>query len=127
MSAHSHSWRNAACLLLIAAALMMRAVMPGGTMIAQDSRGELVIAMCNSDTMLVIPMKDDAPASDEGDSQPSPCAYTHLADNSTPPDPMARPALPQVAEAVWNATRTRALSPASPHHLPPATGPPSLV
>ena len=118
--------RHAFCLLLLAAALMMRALLPGGTMIGADRSGDLVVTICNSDTMLVIPMKD-APASDEGDDQPQPCAFASLADNSTPPDPLARPALPHVAAALWNATRTRALSPASPHHLPPATGPPALV
>jgi len=125
MRGHTLSWRNAACLLLIAAALMMRAFLPGGTMIEADRSGDLVVTICNSDSMLVIPMKEQAPASDDGDQ--SPCAFVHLADNSTTPDPMARPALPQVAGAVWNATRTRALSPASPHHLPPATGPPLSV
>lgn len=118
--------RRAMCLLLVAAALMMRALLPGGTMIGEDRSGDLVVTICNSDTMLVIPMKD-VPASDAADDQPQPCAFVSLADNSTPPDPLARPALPHVAEAVWNATRTRALSPASPHYLPPATGPPLSV
>ena len=125
MKGRTHNWRNVACLLLIAAALMMRALLPGGTMIEADRSGNLVVTICNSNAMLVIPMKEQAPASDDGDQQS--CAFIHLADNSTTPDPMARPALPQVAAAEWNATRTRALSPASPHHLPPATGPPLLV
>lgn len=115
--------RNNLCLLFVAAALMMRALLPGGTMIGEGRSGDLMVTICNSDAMLVIPMKD-IPASDEGEDRPQPCAFASLADNSMPPDPLARPALPHVAEAVWNATRTRALSPASPHRLPPATGPP---
>ena len=35
--------------------------------------------------------------------------------------------LPLLAPAPYNATRERALAPASPHHLPPATGPPILA
>ncbi|HSG55552.1 MAG TPA: DUF2946 family protein [Paracoccaceae bacterium] len=119
------SSRRTLALLLIAAALMMRALLPGGTMIEADRSGNLMVTICNSNAMLVIPMKEQAPASDDGDQQS--CAFIHLADNSTTPNPMARPALPQVAAAERNATRTRALSPVSPHHLPPATGPPLLV
>lgn len=113
-------------LLLVAAALAMRALLPGGTMIAADSRGDLVVTLCNSDAMMTIPMKDKAPdPADQGDGKP--CPFIHLADNPIPPDPLARPALPLVADAVWNATRARALSPVSAPDLPPATGPPSFV
>ncbi|MFC3097617.1 hypothetical protein [Alteraurantiacibacter palmitatis] len=113
-------------LLLVAAALAMRALLPGGTMVAADGRGDLVVTLCNSDAMMTIPMKEKAPLpGDEGGEKT--CAFVHLADNSVPPDPLARPALPQVAEAVWNATRERALSPVSAHDLPPATGPPAKI
>ena len=113
-------------LLLVAAALAMRALLPGGTMMSADGRGDLVVTLCNSDAMLTIPMKEKAPLpADEGDGKP--CVFIHLADNSVPPDLVARPALPQMAEAVWNATRERALSPVSAHDLPPATGPPAFV
>ena len=117
---------SALFLLLIAAALAMRALLPGGTMIAPDSRGDLVVTLCNSDAMMTIPIKDKAPdPADQGDGKP--CPFIHLADNPIPPDPLARPALPLVADAVWNATRARALSPVSAPDLPPATGPPSFV
>ncbi len=126
MSRNISGWRNAFCLLLLAAALMMRALMPGGIMIAQDRSGDLVVAICNSDQTLVIPMKPDAPASDEGDKG-EPCAFASLADNATPPDPLVRPPLPQLAQEAYNATRARTLSPTTPTTLPPATGPPLTV
>ena len=116
--------RNAFCMLLIAAALVLRVLLPGGFMLGQDRAGELVVSLCNSDTMLVIPMKDDVPPADEDSGKGDPCAFASLADNATPPDPMARPALPQMAAAAYDATRARALSPASRNDLPPATGPP---
>ncbi len=126
MSRNISGWRNAYCLLLLTAALMMAALLPGGTMIAQDRSGDLVVAICNSDQTLVIPMKPDAPASDKGDKG-EPCAFASLADNATPSDPMARPPLPQLAQAAYNATRARALSPTTRSTLPPATGPPLTV
>lgn len=118
--------RNALCLLLIAAALMMRAMLPGGYMLDQNRAGDVVVSLCNSDIQLVIPMKDDAPASDEG-GRDQPCAFASLADSATPPDPMARPALPHLAQAAYDATRARAMAPALRHDLPPATGPPLTV
>lgn len=114
-------------MLLIAAALLMRALLPGGYMLDQNRAGDLVVGVCNSETMLVIPMKDDVPASDEDANKGDPCAFASLADSATPPDPLARPALPQVAEAAYDATRARALSPASRNDLPPARGPPLTV
>ncbi|MFC3101076.1 hypothetical protein [Altererythrobacter lauratis] len=120
------SRHGALFLLLIAAALAMRALLPGGTMMAADSHGDLVITLCNSDAMLTIPMKDKAPDPADQD-EGKPCPFIHLADNSMPPDPPTRPALPLVAEAVWNATRVQALSPVSAPDLPPATGPPAFV
>lgn len=112
--------RNAFCLLLIAAALMMRALVPGGTMISNE-RGDLAITLCNSDMMLVIPMKDKAPSPDDGDRQP-PCAFAGHAPADTPPAQFAP--LPQFAAAAYDATRAQALSPDSPRFLPPSTGPP---
>lgn len=118
---------NAFCLLLIAAALIMRAILPGGYMLDKNTAGDLVVSLCNSDTMLIIPMKPDAPANDADSIKGDPCAFASLADSATPPDPMARPALPHVAEAAYDAIRARALSPASRNDLPPATGPPLTV
>lgn len=127
MTSRRNAWRNAACMLLIAAALLLRALLPGGYMLEQGRAGDLVVSVCNSDAMLVIPMKPDAPASDEDGSKGDTCAFASLADSATPPDPMARPSVPQVAEAAYDATRARALSPASRNDLPPARGPPLTV
>lgn len=124
MSRVHPSLRQTLCLLLIAAALLMRGLLPDGYMLQQDRAGELVVGVCNSDTMLVIPMKPQAPASDDDGTKGDSCAFASLPDNAPPPDPLARPALPQVAAAAYDATRARALSPASRHDLPPATGPP---
>ena len=119
--------RNALCLLLIAAAMLMRALLPGGFMLQQDRSGDLVIELCNSDRQLIIPMKPQPPASDEDGRVGDPCAFASLAESATPPDPLVRPTLPQVAEAAYDATRARALSPSSRSYLPPSTGPPLTV
>lgn len=113
--------RNAFCLLLIAAALMMRALMPGGTMISAERGGELAITICNSDMMLVIPIKEKSPSTEDDDQQ-QPCALAGNALADTPPD-LFMP-LPQLAAATYDATRAAAISPDAPRFLPPATGPP---
>ena len=116
----THSWRNAVCLLLVAAALMMRALVPGGMMVSTE-RGDLAITLCNSDMKLVIPMKDKVPSSDDDDRQ-QPCAFAGHAPADNPPAQFAP--LPQFAAAAYDATRAQALSPDSPRFLPPPTGPP---
>lgn len=126
MNSSHRSLRNTLLLLLVAAALSVRAFLPGGTMLASDNRGEVVITLCNSDALLVLPLKGKTPSPAEGEAG-KPCLYAHLADNSVPPDPLARPALPLAAQPVWNATREKARSPASKADLPPATGPPAFV
>ena len=113
---------NAFCLLLLAAALVMRALLPGGVMIESDRGGPLVVTICNSGMTMTIPVKQDAPAPDDGQDQGEPCAFAGHAAADLPPAQYVP--LPQLAAAAYDATRAQALSPDSPRLLPPATGPP---
>jgi hypothetical protein len=112
-------------MLLLAMALLVRAVVPQGFMVDRAVDG-VTIAMCNSDMTVTIPFKPGhVPQQDDGKGEP--CAFAGHQSAAAPPAGMAPLPLPLLAPAPYNAVRERALSPASPHHLPPATGPPILA
>lgn len=117
-------------MLLLAAALLVRAVVPQGFMVDRTADG-VTIAMCNSDMTVTIPLKDgplkDGQGPKQADQQADPCAFAGHQSAATPPEGLAPLPLPLLAPAPHDAVRERALSPASPHHLPPATGPPILA
>ena len=112
-------------MLLIAAALLVRAVVPQGWMVEQHGGG-IAISVCNSAAQVVIPMKRDGQPADES-AHGKACGYAAHFAAATPPDGLALPPLPQLAAAVWNATREHAQSPSRLNPLPPATGPPVLA
>lgn len=112
-------------MLLLAVALLVRAVVPQGFMLERGGDG-VTIAMCNSDMTVTIPFKDGK-GPKQADGKADPCAYAGHQAAATPPEGVAPLPLPLLAPAPHNATRERALSPASPRHLPPATGPPLLA
>jgi hypothetical protein len=117
-------------MLLLAVALLVRAVVPQGFMLDRAADG-VTIAMCNSNMTMTIPFKDgpkkDGQGPTKADQSGDPCAFAGHQSAATPPEGLAPLPLPLLAPAPYNAVRERALSPASPHHLPPATGPPILV
>ncbi|TIX50252.1 DUF2946 family protein [Alteraurantiacibacter aquimixticola] len=114
-------------MLLVAVALLLRAVVPQGWMLGEDASGAITVEVCNSDQVLVIPMKDDAPAHEDEETEAKACAFASLSDQGTTPDPNLRLPLPQLAAAAYDAVRQRVLSPDTPADLPPATGPPALA
>lgn len=124
------SLRTALCLLLIAAALLLRAGVPQGWMAGQGADGGIAITMCNSSAKVVIPMKPGhVPQGQDEDADLSAkaCAFAGHHAAATPPDGIAPLPLPQLAAAAYDATREQALSPDGPRLLPPATGPPATV
>lgn len=128
MSRVPPSMRSLLCLLLIAAALLLRAGVPQGWMAGQAADGGIAITMCNSAAKVVIPMKPGhAPQGqdDDGDMTAKACAFAGHHAAATPPEGLAPLPLPQLAAAAYDATREQALSPDSPRFLPPATGPPA--
>ena len=130
MSRVHPSLRQLLALLLIAAALLLRAAVPAGWMAGTDGAGQITITMCNSGATIAIPMKPGhkPPATDEqADTGGKACAFAGHGSAATPPDGLAPLPLPQLAAAAYDATREQALSPDSPRVLPPATGPPATV
>lgn len=119
-------WRNAASMLLVAAALLLQAVMPHGYMLGEDASGGIAVEICNSDQVLIIPVKDAGPSHDDREAPAKVCAFSGLQDNGTANDPNLRLPLPQLALAAYDAVRQQALSPDTLADLPPATGPPAL-
>ena len=117
--------RRTLAMLLIAAALLVRAVVPQGWMVEQHGGG-IAISVCNSAEQVVIPMKRDGQPTDDA-AHGKACGYAAHSVAATPPDALALPPLPQLAAAVWDATRATAQSPARTNPLPPATGPPVLA
>lgn len=112
-------------MLLLAVALLVRAVVPQGFMLDRGADG-VTIAMCNSDMRVAIPFKEGH-GPKQADSEADPCAFAGHQSAATPPEGLAPLPLPLLAPAPYDAVRERAQSPASPHHLPPATGPPILA
>lgn len=113
--------------LLLAAALFMRAVTPAGYMPERGADGGISIALCNSEDVLRIPMKD---AGDDGGQEhrsASPCIFADLASPAAPP-----PDAPQIVQYAA-ATFVFALPlqlvevGANPRMLPPARAPPQPV
>jgi hypothetical protein len=113
-------------MLLIAAALLLRAALPQGWMLETDGAGDVTIAMCNSDMTVTIPFKPGHAPKEDGD-EGGPCAFAGHQTAATPPDGLVPLPLPLLAPAAYDATRAQALSPESPHYLPPATGPPAVA
>lgn len=113
-------------MLLIAAALLLRAALPQGWMIESDTAGGVAIAMCNSDMTVTIPYKPGHAPKEDGDGG-EPCAFAGHQTAATPPDGLAPLPLPLVAPAAYDATRAQALSRETAPNLPPATGPPAVA
>lgn len=127
MNAATHSWRNSLCVMLVAAAVLLRVIVPSGWMLEQDASGGFTIEICNSDAKIIIPMKNSAPDHGEEEIAAKACSFASLQDNATTPDLIARLPLSQLAEAAYDAVRERALSPTTPRILPPARAPPLTV
>lgn len=128
MMVQGNSWRNAVWSLLLVAALSVRILVPQGYMIEADQNAEITITLCNTDGTWVIPMKETGGGhEDDADHGAKACSFSgHTADASAP-DGTAHLPLPQLAEAVFDATRAAALAPDALHYLPPARGPPTRI
>lgn len=139
-------WRNAQWLLLIAAALFMRALVPQGMMLQQSGTGGIEIAPCPTDqtwSVLLSVSEADHGAGEAGheashsshgedqsghgdDTANGACIFAGHSGAGTLGEGQSAP-LPQVAAAAVDAIRERTLSPASPRMVPPARAPPITV
>ena len=125
MAASRRPFRMQSWVLLVALAMVMRVFVPQGMMVQQADSGTIEIAICNSDATWSLPVKTHhAPAETKQSS--SHCVFAGHGGGGEPPLAPAM-TLPELAEAAYDATRARALSPNSPRSTPPARAPPFLV
>ena len=111
-----------AWLLLVAAALSMRVLIPQGYMAESTSPGTLTVTVCHSDAVLRIPVEKKAPDRERRDQQP--CAFAKLAVGDAPgPDAAPLPLPPAVAASFAVHEAPFALASAA-RQLPPSRGPP---
>ncbi len=77
-------------LMLLLAALLVRAAIPQGYMAESTAPGTLAITICHSDVLWQIPLRSAATRPDNRDrgskkhGEPQPCAFA-VAGNATPP------------------------------------------
>ena len=102
MSRVHPSLRQIMALLLIAAALLLRAGVPAGWMAGADASGQISITMCNSGQTLAIPMKpghQPAETDDAATMDGKACAFASNHAAGLPPEGLAPLPLPQLAAA----------------------------
>ena len=109
-------------LLLLAAALFMRAFVPDGFMPERTDSGAITVRVCGAGHVLQIPTgKRDAPGKAER-AQP-PCAFAGLGAPALPPAIVDLPSR-EPREQLFGDTGEAALSLSAPLLHPPARGPP---
>lgn len=119
--------RPSALLMLLLAALFVRAFLPQGTMIEAGGHGGIAIALCNSDDLLIIPVADDRAPAPPREQAAQGCVFAGHGAAGDVPAPLAAPA-PRFAAAsafggfvsvfaLLTVSRTR----------PPARAPPILA
>ena len=116
--------RRPALLMLLAAALFVRAFVPQGAMPERTGNGTLVAMVCTAGGVHAI-------AIDLGEGEPReerrgepPCAFAGLAAPALPSAPMAELAPPDLRETAFPGSLAAVAGPGSGARLPPATGPP---
>jgi hypothetical protein len=115
---------SSACVwLLLAAALLMRAVLPQGYMPARAADGTITVRVCGSGHLLHIPTgKREAPR-DAGRAEP-PCAFAGLGASALPPPEAVDLIVSKPLELAFAGTAEAALRLTAPLAHPPARGPP---
>lgn len=111
-------------MLLLFAALFMRAVMPAGYMPERSNDGTIAIALCNSDGVLRIPLKEAGEDKDAEHRSAPPCAFAGLGDPLNPPADFPQVAIFERYELSFAATIQRLELAGHTRVLPPARAPP---
>lgn len=121
---HRYAFRPTMWLLLLALALLVRAVVPQGYMASADAAGSITVEICNSDAVWSIPLdgKPEAPESrDKGH-----CAFAGMQGDGALPAPLY--AVPVFATAASPAMPdARIIAALAQRPKPPARGPPVSV
>lgn len=119
--------RRGFALMLLLAALVVRAAIPQGYMAESTAPGVLTVTICHSDAVLQIPVtgRSEAP-SKPADPEPQPCVFAGYGAAVPPAEPARLPLPAQVATAFVHSEAPFALAHAA-RQLPPARGPPSAA
>jgi hypothetical protein len=119
--------RQGFALVLLLAALVVRAAIPQGYMAQSTAPGTLTIAICHSDAVLQIPLKErgDAPAK-PADPEPHPCVFAGHGTATPPAEPPVL-SLPRHAERGFPQTEAPFVLAQAARQRPPARGPPSAA
>ena len=122
-SANSRS-RNGFALVLLLAALLVRAAIPEGYMAETTDAGELRVAICHSDAVWQIPLAEkDGEPKRSADPEPQPCVFAGYGAAVPPAEAGTLPLPASVAAAFVQAETPFALAQAA-RQLPPARAPP---
>mgnify|MGYP003109473100 CR=1 FL=1 len=115
------------CLLLIAAALLMRAVVPAGMMTGTDADGSITIEICNSDAQWHLPVKSKHSGKSDTEMGAGHCLFAgHAGGDAAPPLPVL--ALPfAVTTSLFAGFATPAAAFQHARQLPPARAPPVVA
>ena len=119
----SYSWY----LLLIAAALVMRALVPAGMMTAASADGGITVEICNSDVQWHLPTKAKHPGKSSAENGSGHCLFAGHAGGDTPPEPAGDVAAPFASTARFAGFVTPAAARSHARQLPPARAPPVLA
>jgi len=118
--------RRGFALVLLLAALMVRAAIPQGYMAESTAPGTLTVTICHSDAVVQIPLgAKDTPAK-SADPEPQPCVFSGYGPAVPTAEPAGVPLPAAVAEAFLQAEAPFALAHAA-RQLPPARGPPATA
>ena len=119
--------RRGFALVLLLAALVVRAAIPQGYMAESTAPGTLTVTICHSDAVVQIPLagKREAPAK-SADPEAQPCVFAGYGMATPPADAPALPLPAPAAETIAGAEAPFALAHAA-RQLPPARGPPATA
>lgn len=108
---------------LLAAALMLRVLVPAGWMIDDTRPDTITLKICNAGTQMTIPL-DRAPAPDRGEKAAPPCLFAGTADAAPLPPLANAPALLPPPGQIRVARLARLMLERARHLQPPGRGPP---
>lgn len=109
--------------LLLAAALVMRVLVPQGYMPERDDAGTIIVKVCGAGHVLAIPL-DQGDVPDTEDRGQAPCAFAGLGTPALPPAAVAGLAVPAAAGSAFIPAAADVPRLVARLVHPPARGPP---
>lgn len=111
-------------MMLLVAALLVRAVIPQGYMVESTRPGVLTVTICHSDKVWQIPFKKHHMGHGKpSHGDPQPCAFAAMG-TATPPADIAMLPLPEAVAASFIRSEAPFALRNTDRQLPPARGPP---